>query len=182
MILKPADDKKTTLEKLESMLETPGLSAKTRAAIDREIRTTRAGISGEADAAYHIDFHFRNSENTAVLHDLRLELGDGRVAQIDHLIIHLTNKIWLLETKRVAHGVKITDEGEFLRWNGHAYEGMASPIEQNKRHTAVLKEVIRDLDVPPVDEYVPYVLLSPKSRVDRPAKFDTSSVVVALDP
>jgi hypothetical protein len=52
----------------------------------------------------------------AVIHDLRLDI-DGRVAQIDHLLIHRSLNCFVLETKQVHAGLKITETGEFLRWN-----------------------------------------------------------------
>jgi len=55
--------------------------------VDQEIRALKAGRRGEHDTAYEIDFHLGESKNTMVLHDLRFELDDGRVAQIDHLLI-----------------------------------------------------------------------------------------------
>ena len=50
--------------------------------MEREMKTIRAGVSGEKDSAYYIDFYFRNSKNWAVIHDLRLE-HRGQVVQID---------------------------------------------------------------------------------------------------
>ena len=43
-------------------------------------------MKGEQEAAYHIDFHLKDSQNWAVIHDLRVE-WNGRGAQMDHLHI-----------------------------------------------------------------------------------------------
>ncbi|HEY8608944.1 MAG TPA: nuclease-related domain-containing protein [Noviherbaspirillum sp.] len=148
--------------------------------IEREIRTTRAGIKGEQESAYLIDFHLRDSKNTAVIHDLRLELADGRVAQIDHLLIHRTYRFFILETKHFSHGVKITEQGEFLRWNDwkKTFEGMPSPLEQNVRHAAVLRKALLSAGLPePNIESL--ILVAPSARIDRPKRFDTSKVVKA---
>jgi hypothetical protein len=89
-------------------------------------------------------------------------------AQIDHLVIHRTHKFYVLETKSFSHGLKITDEGEFLSWNDwkKTYDGMASPIEQNRRHAEVLRDVLESLGYsnPEIESFV---LISPNARIDR---------------
>jgi hypothetical protein len=154
--------------------------------IEQELRAVRAGLKAEQEAAYLIDFHLKDSKNILVIHDLRLEV-DGRVAQIDHLLLHRTLTAFVLETKGFHAGLKITEDGEFLRWNSFKknFEGMASPISQNERHIAVLKDAFKQIDMPtrlgmrlsPVFES--YVLVNPDARVDRPKKYDTSRVLKA---
>ena len=182
MILKGIDDKTYQLESLEALQSTAQASA--RAGIQRDIAAIRAGIKAEQEAAYYIDFDLRDSGRTAVIHDLRLEI-DGRVAQIDHVLIHRTLTIFALETKHVASGLKITEDGEFLRWNDYkkTYEGMASPLAQNERHLAVLKDAFQKISLPtrlgmrldPV--FRSLIVVSPQARIDRPKKFDTSTVI-----
>lgn len=177
MIVKKADDKGAALAILESLHR--GADIKKQKYIEEEIRMMRAGIKGEQESAYHIDFDFRDSEITSVIHDLRLEWG-GRVAQIDHLVIHRTHKFYVLETKSFSHGLKITDEGEFLRWNDwkKTYEGMASPIEQNRRHAEVLRDVLIRLGYPN-PEIESFVLISPNARIDRSKMHPCPEVVKA---
>jgi hypothetical protein len=177
MIVKHADDKGPALVALESLL--PRADGKQQKFIEDELRMMRAGIKGEKESAYHIDFDFRDSEITAVIHDLRLQWG-GRVAQIDHLIIHRTHKFYVLETKSFSHGLKITDEGEFLRWNDwkKTYEGMPSPIEQNRRHAEVLRDVLERLGYAK-PEIESFVLISPTARIDRSKAHPCPEVVKA---
>jgi len=128
----------------------------------------------------------RDSKRSAVIHDLRLEIG-GRVAQIDHLLLHRTLTVFVLETKHLHAGIKITEEGEFLSWNDYkkSYEGMASPFAQNERHIAVLRDAFDRVEMPtrmgvrltPV--FVSYVLVSPNARIDRPKRLDTSRIIKA---
>ena len=73
MLIKAAADRARDLKVLTELLDHPKASAETRARIDKEIRTIRAGAKGEAEAAYEIDFHFGASRNWAVIHDLRLQ-------------------------------------------------------------------------------------------------------------
>ena len=74
------------IEALRLLAARPDASADARKKIEQEIRNIQSGSKGEAEAAYEIEFYYGASKNWMVLHDLRLEC-DGRVAQIDHLLI-----------------------------------------------------------------------------------------------
>lgn len=184
MLLKSADKKDEQIAELEWLLSIAPSDKKAK--IEQELRNIRAGLKAEQEAAYLIDFHLKDSKNTLVIHDLRIEVG-GRVAQIDHLLLHRTLTAFVLETKSFHAGLKITEEGEFLRWNGYkkTYEGMASPLAQNDRHIVVLKDAFNQIDMPirlgmrlsPTFES--YILVSPNARIDRPKKHNTSRVLKA---
>ena len=177
MIIKNADSKEHELAALEGLLAKA--DPRRQKLISDQIRRIRAGIKGEQESAYLLDFALGQSKNTAIVHDLRLELS-GRVAQIDHLVIHSTHRFYVLETKSFAHGLKITEEGEFLRWNGWTknYEGMPSPVEQNRRHAMVLREMLERLGYkdPKIECFV---LVSPHARISRPAGKQVPEVVKA---
>lgn len=183
MLIKTKDDDSALLKDLELRANGDGPAAKHAAT---ELRIRQAGLKGERESAYLIDFHFERSPNWAVIHDLRLEQG-GRVAQIDHLLINRRLEIYVLETKHFHAGFKITDDGEFLRWNAYrkAYEGMASPLEQNERHIAVLRDAVDSIEWPqrmglriaPV--FHSLVLVAPAARIDRSKRFDSSRVIKA---
>jgi len=122
----------------------------------------------------------------AIIHDLRLDVN-GRMAQIDHLLLRRALNAFVLETKHFTAGLKITDEGEFLSWNPptKTYEGMPSPLAQNERHVAVLGDAFEQIDMPtrlgvrltPV--FLTYVLVSPRARIERSEQFNTSHVLKA---
>jgi Nuclease-related domain len=137
--IKAADDKQPQLDALAALLDRPDVDAATRRRIEQEIRQVRAGAAGERDAAYQIEFHSGAHAGRATIHDLRLEVG-GRVSQIDHLFINRLLDIWVLESKHFAEGVSINDHGEWTGFSGGRPYGMASPIEQNRRHVAVLEQ------------------------------------------
>ena len=184
MLLKAPDDKSHQLAELDRLAKVAPIAR--RRQIAEESRILRAGIKGEQESAYFLDFHFKASRNTAIIHDLRLKVND-RVAQIDQLLLHRTLNVFALETKHFTAGVKSTEEGEFLRWNPSAktYEGMPSPLAQNERHTAALKDAFERIDIPtrlgirltPV--VLSYVLVSPRARIERSKRFDTSHVLKA---
>lgn len=183
MLIKSADDQSAAIQELERIAAGKGPEAK-RAA--EGLRKRKAGIKGESESAYLIDFEFEDARNWAVIHDLRIE-HKGRVAQIDHLLINRWMDVYVLESKHFRSGVKITDDGEFLRWNEfrRTYEGMPSPLMQNERHIAVLRDVMATIDmpvrlgmrIPPT--FQTFVLVAPSARIDRPKEFDTSRVVKA---
>lgn len=183
MLIKEADDQSTYLAELEVRARGNGTEAR-RAQV--ELRARKAGLRGEREAAYLIDFDYAASPNWAVIHDLRVEHG-GRVAQIDHLLINRWMDIYVLETKSFHAGVKITDDGEFLQWNDYrkTYEGMASPIQQNERHIQVLQDVVSRIELPTrlglriPPAFQSFVLVSPKAKIYRPKRFDTSRVIKA---
>jgi hypothetical protein len=143
-------------------------------------------MKGEQEAAYLIDFHLKDRESWIVVHALRLEI-EGRIAQIDHLLLHRCLDCYVLETKHFSSGLKITEDGEFLRWNHYqkTYEGMASPLAQNDRHVAVLRDAFAKIEMPTrlgmrlSPTFYPLVLVSANARIDRPRKLDTSKVVKA---
>lgn len=184
MLIKTADDRSQELAEREALVARapPG----DRRRLEREINTRRAGLRGETESAYHIDFHFAQSRNWAVIHDLRIEHG-GRVAQVDHVLLNRTLDMYVLETKHFHSGLKITEEGEFLRWNDFrkTFEGMPSPLMQNERHIDVLRQAVETLDLPTrlgirlKPSFQTLVLVSPQARVDRPKKLDTSRVIKA---
>lgn len=184
MIIKNCDDRTGDVETLERLAV--GADGPTRKNIEAELRNLRSGVKGEKDAAYFIDFDLSSSKNWVIIHDLRVEVG-SRVAQIDHLLINRVLEVFVLETKSLHASLKITEDGEFLRFNEwkKTYEGMPSPLAQNERHVAVLKEAIKQVALPSrlgvrlEPTFEPYVLISPKTRIDRPKAFDTSRVVKA---
>lgn len=183
MILKQAVDKEPQIKELESLLSVASSTIKPK--IEKELFMLRAGIKGEQETTYHIDFNLRDSENYAVIHDLRLEIND-KVAQIDHLLINRTLRIYCIETKHLNSGIKITDDGEFVQWNSYkkVYEGISSPLAQNQRHIDVLDEIFdTSIKLPERLGFILYpsfhsrVVVNSNARVDRSRKFDSKDLV-----
>jgi nuclease-like protein len=142
MLLKSADDHGADVRALETLRARPEADSRTRRAIDDELWSIRLGAKAEADAAYQLDFDLRDNENWVVMHDLRIDL-DGRVAQIDHLVISRLFEVFVCESKSYTGGVKVNDQGEWSTYRDRRPIGIPSPVEQNRRHIAVLEEVIK---------------------------------------
>lgn len=183
MLIKEAEDPSEVIAALEARAAKPGAN---RRGATANLARRKAGFKGEAESTYFINFDFADSPNWAVLHDLRLEHG-SRTAQIDHLLINRWMEFFVLETKHFRSGIKITDDGEFLRWNDYKkrYEGMASPLQQNERHIAVLSDVIREIELPSrlgfriAPTFHSLVLVAPSAIIMRPERLDTSNVIKA---
>jgi hypothetical protein len=175
MQIKAADDKQPQVAALEKLLARRDLSPETRGRIDQEVRNIRAGDKTERNAAYEIEFHYKANPNVMTIHDLRIECG-GRVAQIDHLVIDRLLELWVCESKSFSGGVKVDEYGEWSAYWGRQTHGIASPIEQNRKHVAVLNDVFakglvavpKRLGFPLVLNIKPVVLVSNTGRVSRP--------------
>lgn len=182
MILKETDAKSVHLAELTSLLSNPGVLPDKRALIDRELKFMRAGMKGENESAYDIDFYSGAHKNRIVIHDLRLE-HKGRVAQIDHLILNRLLEVYVLETKHFSEGVSINEQGEFSIWFGGKPRGIPSPLEQNDRHIEVLKDVFKAIQMPTrmgfrlQPNFESLVLVSKNARIGRPEKFKTDRVL-----
>lgn len=175
MLIKASQDRARDIETLQALLQHPAATADKRSRIESEIRNIRAGAKGEAEAAYEIEFHHKASKNWAVIHDLRLE-WQGRVAQIDHLLINRFMDCWVCETKHYSEGFAINEHGEFTAFYGGRPKGIASPIEQNRKHIEVLRAVLGSsivqlptrLGIAIMPTMKSVILVSKNARIQRP--------------
>ena len=142
MLIKSADDKSKDLVILQSFLARPDLTINAKERIDQEIKKINAGLKGEREAAYEMNFHYETSKNWALIHDLRIQC-DGRVAQIDHLAINRLMEIWVCESKHFSEGIAINEFGECSTFYAGKEKGVSSPFEQNRKHVSVLESVFK---------------------------------------
>ena len=173
MLLKQKDDVEPAIQTLEKLLTLKTLTEQQWERIEEEIEKVRAGAKGEKQAAYHIDFKLKDARNWVVVHDLRLE-HNGRVAQIDHLLVGRFFDVFVIESKNLKTAVRVNKDDEFevkTRWG---WKGMASPVEQNKRHIQVLRELIGDQKLMPTRLGMPirptfhnWVLVAPECNLVR---------------
>lgn len=184
MLIKSADDKSRRLKLLEELQYSPVLEQKQKDWLYKELKNLRTGIQGEKDAAYYIDTYYRENQNWAVLHDLRLKV-DGEVAQIDHLLVGRAFML-VLETKNFNGNVSINEYGEFsvTYSNGETY-GISSPLEQSKRHERLLRKLLDQLGIQARlggdMEIYHVVMFHPSAVIQRPdrKKFNTNNIIKA---
>jgi hypothetical protein len=178
MIYKDSDNKMPVVAILQRMLALAGPDK--QPLIERELRMMRAGMRAEREAAGLIDLYLKDSTRTAVVHDLRLVSNESAVAQIDHLLIHRSRRFYLLDTRHFSQGLKITEDGDFLRWDeaSKRLEPMPSPLDALARQVSVLRDLLEPfgLDDAPIDTLV---LLAPNARIERPRRFDSARVMKA---
>lgn len=175
MIIKEADSKQPQYEALQALQTRPDVTPDIQKRIEQEIRNIKAGAKGEGEAAYEMGFHYGESKNWAIIHDLRLEI-DGRVAQIDHLVINRLLEIYVCESKHFSEGLAINEHGEFTGFYAGKPYGVSSPIEQNRKHITVLEEAIRFRYIKPPTRLgftltpilKSLVLVSKNARISRP--------------
>lgn len=142
MILKQREDRAASIATLEALMARPEASRHDTERLRSQIDAIIRGDLSESKAAYVLDVHFgQSARNWAVIHDLRISV-DGLSAQIDHLLINRLLEIWVLESKRMAGGIKVLENGECLTFNGKFPVAIESPIEQNRRHVSMLQRLL----------------------------------------
>jgi len=95
----------------------------------------------EKDNAYYIDFRFKDNSKNILLHDIRIE-HEGKVAQIDHIIINRLG-IEVLESKSFTGTLTIKGDGSLNVEYGKQIQTFPNPIEQNNRHAQILADFIK---------------------------------------
>ncbi|RME82327.1 MAG: NERD domain-containing protein [Zetaproteobacteria bacterium] len=185
MIIKKKDSLRLRKLELEILLNSFALPPNKRFLVEQEYKRVLSVERGEKGAAYYIDNDFGDSKNVAVLHDLRIE-HNGQVAQIDHLLINRMMEIFVLETKVYGNKIEITEDGAFIAHYGKKRFAVPSPIEQNRRHIAVLEKLLYDENLLPTrmgvrlaPKFINLVLVHPNTIIMRPKKFDASRVIPA---
>jgi len=185
MLIKTADDKQRRLKLLEELQASPLLDRQQRQWLQDEAMRCQRGQQGERDAAHYIDHWKKDSEQHAVLHDLRFVV-DGETAQIDHLVINRALHFYLFETKCFSGDVQINEQGEWtVSYPRGGRYGVPSPLEQSRRHERILDKLLTKLDITGRGGLKPsfhhVVLLHPKATIERPdeKRFDTRDVIKA---
>jgi hypothetical protein len=165
MILKSAEGRDADLEELRRLRASATQAHQVK--IDREITKIEKGAAGEKSAAHFINREFGSSPRMAILHDVRLQMGED-VAQIDHLVIHrFQQAAWVLETKNFTGRLSCDEHGDWTLWNGRIPVSIPSPINQARRQVILLKEWLSENGISTIRTLEPVVLISPTSSVNR---------------
>lgn len=166
MILKHADDKQPDIDILHN-LAAQANSPRQRQSVQEEIDNIVTGMRGEQDASYYLDQEFRHRDDSVVIHDLRIE-EEGDVAQIDHVVISRNRQAFVLETKALKASLECNSAGEWEAVYGRERYSIPSPLEQCKRHAAVLRRWLGRRETA-IREVVPVVLVAPTTKLGQRA-------------
>jgi ssDNA-binding Zn-finger/Zn-ribbon topoisomerase 1 len=101
-----------------------------------------AGLRAEKQMAYYLDVRFGGGRQLVVFHNLKVE-HRGLTAQIDHLVLSRWSA-YFIETKSVGGAININADGQWARVYGKKYRNMESPLEQSRRHEALLFDLMED--------------------------------------
>jgi hypothetical protein len=185
MIIKSKDDTRAAIARLHDLLVRKKNSKKQQAAVEEELNRALAGAQGENEAARYIDRALEDSEDWAVIHDLRLE-HNSRVAQIDHLLIGRRFDLFVIGSRHVATALRVDPAGEFHIRSGSGWKTIPSPIEENKCHIIVLNELIHHHQLLPTRLGLPMrpafrnIILVPAECQVSPRRVD-EAIIVKID-
>lgn len=105
MIIKGMDEHTADLAIIDRLLQ-----SEPAASIARSLQAKRAAIirrlQQQRDSSCHLDAHFKNSTQWALIHDLRLEMGSDEM-HIDHLLIGRQLDIYVVDSKYYNAGGKV---------------------------------------------------------------------------
>ena len=173
MIIKSKDDTSGAMAALRKLLAMEHLSALQRAGASAELARLRAGAAAREKAAAHIEALLKDSEEWAVIHDLRLE-HNGQRAQIDHLLIGRFFDIYVIESKYLTASLRVDAGGDFQVKTRSGWKPMDSPIDQNRRSIILLNQLIRDEKLTPTrlglsikPAFRNWILVPPVCRLSR---------------
>ena len=140
MLFKDIDPKTEEINQLKNLLEL-SKNSKQQALIKADLARIENGYKAEKDNAYYLDFAFKDNANHVLLHDIRIE-HEGKVAQIDHIIINRFG-IEVLESKSFTGTLSIRGDGSLDVEYGKKVQTFPNPIEQNNRHSKILSAFIK---------------------------------------
>src|SRR5687768_15599937 len=104
MVFKQKDSEEPQVRALELRIKQAS-DQKKRACFEKSLAMLRAGVRGEKRSAFHIDFTLEGSREWAVIHDLRVA-WNGRVAQIDHILINCFLELFVIESKNFRKKIR----------------------------------------------------------------------------
>lgn len=162
VILQVPQAEEKVVEQIENLLNMLPSFHKKRPMIEQDLRILLSGQTGEKNIAYQLEFWYKDAEDVIVANDLRIEHNE-RSAQIDHLVA-LPAGFLVIESKNLPDHIFIDESGEWFRVakgkrGVENREGMFNPVEQNRRHIAVLQELLVSLstkEVPPIASVIAF--------------------------
>ena len=111
-------------------------------------RKTQDAIQATYVTADDFNSIFEHRQDVAVLHDLRFSVPEGKL-HIDHLFITDNFHVFIVESRTAATKITLNSDRHFTSTDDQAEAcAIPSPIHQLKLNKAILKRVLRGMDLP----------------------------------
>ncbi|MFK7853194.1 MAG: NERD domain-containing protein [Granulosicoccus sp.] len=170
MIVKERDATLATIKKLEVRAVQASDNVKRSACTGAAMRL-RADPTSEK-ATELIDKQFADSEEWAVVHDLRLRVK-GHALQINHMLVSSALCFVFVDTRFLSYGLKMGEAGQFHVFNKSESRRVASPINKMAKDLRIFRDHIQKLGVLPSRLGIVkralhkgYILTDPSLRID----------------
>lgn len=142
MIIKDLDEQAAELATIGRLLMcTPAGS--TNHALETERDTILHALEHERDSTSKLDTYFDQSSEWALIHDLRLEMGEHK-AHFQHLLIGRHLDIYVIDTSYYYCGLEIGPGGTVQCRHDCPIEQKMSPREFNRKKLRFLSEYLRN--------------------------------------
>lgn len=89
-----------------------------------------------------VDVQFGQSDDWAVIHDLRLRVA-GHAVQINHLLISSTLNFFCLDTRFIDYGLDLDDNGQCHLFDRLERRAVASPLNKASKDARKLAELVK---------------------------------------
>lgn len=131
-----------------------------------------------------IDRQFADSEEWAVVHDLRMRVN-GHALQVNHLLVSNTLCFVCVDTRFIRHGLKLGEAGQCHMFSDHETRRVASPLNKMAKDVRMFRDHILHMGVLPSRfgivqraTYKGYVLTDPALRLDLEANSASDKIGV----
>ncbi|GGB42627.1 nuclease-related domain-containing protein [Fictibacillus barbaricus] len=174
MIVKEATES-IKIKQLRIMLKRSSPDFLFRKEMESEMARSLAGYQGEKSMDFHLDL--LPKDDTFIFHDLRIPYGSSHF-QIDILIL-TTFFFLIIEVKNMSGRLLFDQEfHQLIRIYKGMEETFSDPISQLYRQTFLLKEWLKQLQLPsiPIESLV--IISNPHTRIDTISEINDISKLV----
>lgn len=141
MLIKQPDDKTPYLRRLTQLAKQSGLSEDSQLRAARALRNIETFLQGNEVLTTELNRHFQRSDDWAVLHDLRLELG-GQVVYVEHLVLNSLLEGWVITGGQLADGVLIRNGAPCGTFDGDMVRAITNPFLECDRAVDILSRLL----------------------------------------
>lgn len=185
MIVKTRDAVESTIEALEWRARNAS-DAVTRTACLSAAARLRADPTTEAAAAF-IDENFADTDEWAVIHDLRFRVGT-RALQLNHVLISNSLDIVCIDSRYLDFGLEFHDGDKCNAYTIDSSRPISSPLNKMSRDVRLINEHINGSDtlprkfgIGPRAAVMGYVITNPSLRLQgkEPTKRDSVALLAS---